>query len=295
MSQQAYHLPVMPGEVESFLNIQSEGLYVDCTLGGGGHAECLLEKYPGISILGIDRDQDSIGFAAKKLERFGARLKTARGNFSDIGKLLANEGTADVDGVFADLGVSSHQLDEPLRGFSFVSPNLDMRMDISAGATAQELVNNLGEEELADLIYNFGEERFSRRIAKHIVAQRQKGAITTGTQLAEIVTKAKPGRGRIHPATKVFQALRIAVNNELGSLAVFLESLPAVLKPGGRAVVISYHSLEDRIVKQAFKKLQADGQLHIITKKVVCAAREEERNNPRARSAKLRCAEKVTA
>jgi 16S rRNA (cytosine1402-N4)-methyltransferase len=200
--------------------------------------------------------------------------------------------TRQVSGFILDLGISSWQVDELDRGFSFRSENLDMRMDAGSPVSAENIVNETAENELADIFYNYGEERRSRHIAKAIVEARASGRITSSIVLAELVSRVKKFRGKIHPATQVFQALRIAVNGELDSLKAALSVMPTLLLPGGRIVVMSYHSLEDRIVKQAFKSMDAENILNIVTKKVVIAQREEQKANPRSRSAKLRCAEK---
>lgn len=288
-----YHLPVMVKEVEKYLIHNPAGTYVDGTLGGGGHAAYLLEARPGIRIIGLDWDEEAIAEAGGKLARFGGRARIVRENFRNIAPALGGIGQEKVDGVLVDLGVSSRQFDEKNRGFSFQSPVLDMRMDKRLPGTAEDLLNTLDEQALADIFYTLGEERSSRQIARRIVDERKKGRITSGAALASLIERVSRGRGKIHPATRVFQALRIAVNRELENLEIFLDSLPGVLSPGGRAVVLSYHSLEDRIVKRDFKKKADSGEYRVLTKKVVFAADEETRSNPRSRSAKLRCAERI--
>jgi 16S rRNA (cytosine1402-N4)-methyltransferase len=284
-----YHLPVMRQETAEYLIHDENGIYVDCTLGGGGHSEYILEKYENTKVIGIDQDNDALKYAAERLSRFGARISLVKGNFKDIRSLVTQE----VSGFLLDLGISSWQVDEPGRGFSFRSQNLDMRMDAENPVSAENLVNELPEDELARIFFEYGEERKSRQIARAIVEERAKSRITSSVQFAELIGRAKRFRGRIHPATQVFQALRIAVNNELENLKAGLDAMPGMLLPRGRVVVMSYHSLEDRIVKQAFKHMAAQNILNIITKKVVKAPREEQKSNPRSRSAKLRCAEKI--
>lgn len=293
MSATAYHLPVMVHEVEQYLIHNPAGLYVDCTLGGGGHTAYLLEKYPDIRMIGLDWDEDAVREAQGKLASFGSRVTIVRENFRNIAAVMGERAERTVDGVLLDLGVSSHQFDERGRGFSFESQVLDMRMDRRLPETAEDILNNLDERSLADLFYTLGEERLSRPISKRIVEERAKGRITTGAALAYLVERAVHGRGKIHPATKVFQALRIAVNRELENLTVFLAALPGILSHRGRAVVLSYHSLEDRLVKQDFKQNAADGTYRILTKKVVFATNDETRRNSRSRSARLRCAERT--
>jgi 16S rRNA (cytosine1402-N4)-methyltransferase len=278
----------MRQETAEYLVHDQNGTYVDCTLGGGGHSEYFLEKYEKIKIIGIDQDNDALKYASERLEKYNGRISFVKGNFKDIGSLI----TQQVSGFLLDLGISSWQVDELGRGFSFRSENLDMRMDTANPVSAENLINEMPEDELADIFYNYGEERRSRQIAKAIVEARAKNRITSSIILAELVGRVKKFRGKIHPATQVFQALRIAVNCELDNLKEALNVMPSLLLPGGRIVVMSYHSLEDRIVKQAFKSMDAENLMNIITKKVVIAQREEQKSNPRSRSAKLRCAVK---
>jgi 16S rRNA (cytosine1402-N4)-methyltransferase len=294
MSSDAQHVPVMLEEVCSFIQPEAGGAYIDATLGLGGHAEAILERSaPDGKLFGIDRDEKALALARKRLKRFGDRVQFAHCNFDDIAEAVREHGFKKADGILADLGVSSMQLDLSERGFSFMREGpLDMRMDESRGESAADLIARIDESELADVIYNFGEERFSRRIARGIVEARKKNSIETTSELARIVEKSVPGRrGRIHPATRTFQALRIAVNDELGQLKRFLEQSIELLGEGGRLVIISYHSLEDRMVKNAFRDA-ARVVGRIITKKVVVPSRDEEMKNPRARSAKLRVFEK---
>ncbi len=293
MNDTPYHIPVMVAEVQEYLITQPDGVYVDCTLGGGGHSRTLLEHFPTLRIIGIDCDEAALHEAGRVLAPFGERVTILRENFSNIRALFKERSLPKVNGILADLGVSSKQFDDYARGFSFQSETLDMRMDARLGRGAEDLINTLDDTSLADIFYHYGEERFSRPIARRIVEERKKGKISSGRTLADIVERVKHRTGRVHPATQVFQALRIAVNKELEVLSAFLDSIPELLVEGGRAVIISYHSLEDRIVKQQFRKTAQEGAYHLLTKKVVCPSADEERNNPRSRSAKLRAAERT--
>ena len=281
-----YHTPVLLKEVVALLQPHRGGVYVDATLGGGGHATELLQaSAPDGRLIGLDRDEEALVASRERLKEWGARVELVRANFGELEETLMNVGLTAVDGIVFDLGVSSRQFDEPTRGFSFQREGpLDMRMDRNTGQTARDVLNTASEKELADIFYLYGEERRSRSIAKRIVAARP---IETTVQLADLVG---PRHGRIHPATRVFQALRIYVNDELGNLKRGLESASRVVKSGGRIAVISFHSLEDRIVKRYFKETPT---LRIITRKPVTAAEEELETNPRARSAKLRVAEQI--
>jgi 16S rRNA (cytosine1402-N4)-methyltransferase len=267
---------------------------IDATLGGGGHARLFAERLgPDGLLIGVDQDESMLALARQRLQ--GLPVRFVHGSFADIGEVLEELALPAVDAVLADLGISSDQLDDPARGLTFqVEGPLDMRMDRSRGEPAGDLVNRLSERELADIFWRYGEERFSRRIARRIVEARQRGPLETTLQLAELVRRCIPRpKGRRHgidPATRVFQALRIAVNGELDALERFLAGLPACLKPGGRAAVISFHSLEDRLVKQAFRNREVFEQL---TRKPVVASDEEIRGNPRSRSAKLRVARRL--
>jgi 16S rRNA (cytosine1402-N4)-methyltransferase len=301
LNSQFHHIPVLQAEVIAGLAPRSSGRYIDGTLGGGGHSAAILEaSAPDGRLLGIDADPAALAAGAARLASFGARAVLAHGNFRDLGQLAQAHGFEPADGILLDLGVSSHQLDTPERGFSFMADApLDMRMDPTSGQTAADLVDELPESELADLIYRYGEERGSRRIARAIVAARRSGRIATTGALAEIVARAVGGRhGKIHPATRTFQALRIAVNRELESLEAALPQSVSLLAPGGRLAVIAFHSLEDRIVKQFFRAESGyagavgPSRLHILTKKPIEAQAAEARANPRARSAKLRIAER---
>lgn len=290
------HVPVLLREALEFLNVRPEGTYIDATLGGGGHAEEILKHLERGKLLGIDRDPAALDAARERLRPQAERLILREGNFAEIDTLHAASGLPPADGLLADLGLSSLQLEDASRGFSFNMPGpLDMRMDPSTPTTAAEIVNRTPERELADLIFKFGEERHSRRIARAIVKARP---IRTTTKLAQVVTRAIPSRAglyQIHPATRTFLALRLAVNGELGDLEAFLAKALAVLAPAGRVVVISFHSLEDRLVKRAFQSWQRDGKSRLLARKVVRPSEEEVRTNPRARSAKLRATEKSSS
>ena len=281
-----HHIPVLPQEVLEGLSIQPDGLYLDATVGGGGHSRLILQADPSVRLVAVDQDESAIAAARANLSEFGDRVTFWQGNFSTFspqGKQF--------DGILADLGVSSAQFDIPERGFSFRhEAPLDMRMDQSQDLTAADIVNHWDETDLANLIYNYGEERLSRRIARKILEQRP---FQTTTELAEAISYCVPRKyryGRIHPATRTFQALRIAVNQELEVLETLLQKAPDWLAPGGRLAMISFHSLEDRMVKHSLKQ---NAVLKVLTKKPITAAEEELENNPRSRSAKLRVAEKL--
>jgi 16S rRNA (cytosine1402-N4)-methyltransferase len=309
----SYHTPVMVGEVIASLRLRPGTITVDGTVGGGGHAEAILENTaPDGILIGIDADSDALGAAEKRLARFGERTILVKGNFADMERILSEKKIGMVDGMLLDLGVSSHQLDTADRGFSFSQDApLDMRMDQTRAASAADLVNTLPWQELARIIRDYGEERMAGRIARAIVKERTLSPIRTTTDLARVVVRAFPPdveRQRIHPATRTFQALRIAVNDELANLRKALTDGMERLKAGGRFSVISFHSLEDRIVKNAFR----DGEkgctcppdlpvcacggkpkLKVVTRKPVNPGDAEISGNPRARSAKLRTAEKI--
>jgi 16S rRNA (cytosine1402-N4)-methyltransferase len=291
------HVPVLRTEALAFLRPERGGLFVDCTVGLGGHAEALIEA-GATRILGLDRDTQALASARARLASYGDRVELVHADFRSVDEVLGGRGIDTVDGALADLGVSSLQFDGPGRGFSFQRDEpLDMRMDTTSGETAADLVGRSTERELADAIYAFGEERHSRRIAKAIVRARREQPIETTGQLAAIVRRASGHRGyqRIDPATRTFQALRIWVNRELEGLDRFLETIVRRLRAGARLVVISFHSLEDRIVKHTFKALAngANAAVALLTKKPVVASDEEIERNPRARSAKLRAAERI--
>jgi 16S rRNA (cytosine1402-N4)-methyltransferase len=290
----------MPAEVLFWLKPKDGQTYLDCTVGYCGHAEKILEaSTPSGIVVGIDRDILAISAGKKHLARFGARAVFIKGHFVDLKRHLADRGISTVHGVLFDLGVSSPQIDEPSRGFSFqVAGPLDMRMDQSTGATAADIVNGADEVDLANMIYEFGEERYSRRIARAIVRARASRLLETTSDLVSVIEAAVPGhyrRGRIHCATRTFQALRIAVNQELDQLEPALRDAVDVLAPGGRLCVISFHSLEDRIVKHTFRALSANAEigLEVLTKRPQLPTEEEVSRNPRSRSAKLRVVQRV--
>jgi 16S rRNA (cytosine1402-N4)-methyltransferase len=286
------HVAVLLKEVIEGLNPQPGGVFVDGTLGGGGHAQAISGHVgPTGRVIGLDRDPLAIEAAQKNL--VGHPIEPVQANFCDLPEVLAERKTEAVDGILLDLGLSSDQLADVTRGFSFTSDGpLDLRFNPMAGESASRLVNRLSAEHLADLIFHYGEERFSRRIARAIVEARHRQPIETSRQLAEIVGRAVPAvayQQRIDPATRTFQALRIAVNDELKSLEIALKRLPACLKPQGRMAIISFHSLEDRRVKEAFRD---DPRLGAITRKPITPHEAEVARNPRSRSAKLRIAER---
>jgi 16S rRNA (cytosine1402-N4)-methyltransferase len=288
------HEPVMVAEVLEHLEPSRGGVFVDCTVGLGGHARALLRS--GASrLIGLDRDPAAVEAARDALSEFGERVEVLHSDYRRLNAVLDDRGVTKVDGVLVDLGVSSMQLDAPGRGFSFRQDDpLDMRMDTTAGPTAAEALRGVDDRTLADLIYEFGEERHSRRIARAIVAAREQAPIETTGQLADIVRRAIPRKGymRIDPATRTFQAIRIWVNRELEGLDVFLGEAARRLAAGGRMAVITFHSLEDRIAKHTLRALQAeDFGLRIRTKRPVVPGEAEIERNPRARSAKLRAAE----
>jgi 16S rRNA (cytosine1402-N4)-methyltransferase len=295
------HVPVLEAEVCSYLIFQRAVTILDCTVGYGGHAEMLLERSgPGTRLVGLDRDSQAVAFSQERLVGFGERVVLKKGNYRDLKHHLADIGILKVEGVLFDFGVSSPQLDDPARGFSFQHDGpLDMRMDQTTGLTAAALVNSVREDELADIIFHCGEERYSRRIARAIVRERERCPIATTGTLASVIAGAVPSayrHGRIHCATRTFQALRIAVNHELDGLEPALRDAVDVLAPGGRICAISFHSLEDRVVKHTFRALAqgADARLLLLTKKPILSTEQECRVNPRARSAKLRVAERVS-
>jgi 16S rRNA (cytosine1402-N4)-methyltransferase len=280
-------------EVSQYLVNNLEGLYVDCTFGGGGHTSYLLNKFKKIKIIAFDWDEDSSNRFLELREDFNSRVIFVRDNFRNIKNVLAEMNINKIDGILADIGVSSKQFDDLDRGFSFNSSVLDMRMDKRNTLTAKEIVNSYSRGDLSDIFYKYGEEYKSRQIADAIILRRKRGIISTALELRDIVCSVKRSEGKINPATKVFQALRLFVNDELGNLEMLLSDTPGLLNQGGRIVLISFHSLEDRIIKQDFKKNASDGIYKILTKKVVTASQEEIYLNPRSRSAKIRAAEKI--
>ena len=298
----ANHVPVLLKEAIDFLNVRRGGIYIDATVGLGGHSYEIAKRLgaPG-HLIGLDKDPAALDIARTKLESSAGvspatadwpKITLLQCSFAEVGERF---GKNFADGILADIGVSSLQLDDAARGFSFQAEGpLDMRMDPRSERTAEQVVNHLDERELADVIYEFGEERRSRRIARAICRSRP---IRSTAHLADVISAAarpmNQAERRIHPATRTFQALRIFVNRELDDLRALLDAAPRILKPGGRVVVISFHSLEDRIVKDAFREAAKQGYFSLLTKKPLTATEEESDRNPRARSAKLRAAEKV--
>lgn len=283
------HIAVLSREVCENLIGTGCKVFVDATVGGAGHSIGLLERYRQLHIIGIDRDKEALDRAEVTLKGYSDRVTLLRGNFRDLRHILGGIGVTSMDGILFDLGISSYQLAAG-RGFSFNDDEeLDMRMDTRDVLTAYEIVNSFRQDEIARILYEYGEEWQSRRIAKAIFDSRRKGRIRTARELAAIVASVKKKTGKIHPATKTFQALRIAVNDELGSLSEGMDAAVELLTPGGRIGIITFHSLEDRMVKQLFRK---DPALTILTRKAVRPGIDEIRSNPRARSAKLRVAEK---
>jgi 16S rRNA (cytosine1402-N4)-methyltransferase len=305
------HRPVLLRETIESLAAERGGLFVDCTVGLGGHSEAILQASPDAQVLGIDRDEEALRLARERLAEFGGRFRAVRADFRELTRVLATAEVKAVRGILADLGVSSLQLDSPSRGFSFRhEAPLDMRMDLSSGETAAELLGRLSEVEIARLIFEYGEERHSRRIARRIVERREAGEpVTSTTELAKLVERAIGGKKRrIHPATRTFQALRIAVNGELEGLDQFVADAIDALEPHGRLAVISFHSLEDRIIKRTLLKLSGRCQcpprlpqcacgarkaVEILTRRPLTPSEDEIAENPRARSAKLRVAAKL--
>jgi 16S rRNA (cytosine1402-N4)-methyltransferase len=291
------HVPVMRAEVLAALAPGRGGLFVDCTLGLGGHAEAVLDAGAG-RLLGLDRDSEALALARARLASWADRIDLVHADYRTLGAVLDGHATEAPAGILADLGLSSFQLEGEGRGFSFQRDEpLDMRMDRSGGPTAADVIASATERELADLIYQFGEERYSRRIARVIVEARTEGPIATTGQLAALVRRAVPYRGYspIHPATRTFQALRIRVNDELEGLDRFVEEAAGRLAPGGRLAVIAFHSLEDRVVKHTMRRLatEARDRFRLVTRKAQQPGDDEVSANPRARSAKLRSLERV--
>jgi 16S rRNA (cytosine1402-N4)-methyltransferase len=307
------HVPVMRDVAVDLLKCGAGGRYVDGTVGGGGYAEAILAKSaPDGVLVALDLDVDAIDRVRERFQGDRGRLRLERANYADLSEVLEKLDLGPVDGIVLDLGVSSFQLEDSSRGFSFMNDGpLDMRMDRGLTETAADLVNSLGEKELASLIYELGEERYSRRIARTIVSRRKTAPFRGTVDLARAIGSAVPktkDRLRIHPATRTFQALRIAVNRELEALQRFLASVLGILSPGGRVVVVSFHSLEDRMVKQAFRewakrcrcpldelRCRCEGRplVRLLTKKALRPSAEEIEANPRSRSAKLRAVEKI--
>ena len=290
------HVPVLTAEVLQHLRPEQGGLFVDCTIGLGGHSRALLEA-GATRVIGLDRDLDALARARETLARWGDRVELVHADYRAMDEVLDRRQIAQIDGALADLGVSSLQFEAPGRGFSFQRDEpLDMRMDRSGGDSAADLVARSTERDLADAIFQYGEERFSRRVARAIVEARHDAPVVTTGRLASIVRRAIPRRGRmrIDPATRTFQALRIWVNRELDGLDRFVEAAARRLRAGARLVVITFHSLEDRIVKHTLRALQQrDALVQVLTKKPIVPRDEEVERNPRARSAKLRVAERI--
>lgn len=307
-----HHIPVLLKETVEGLRIKPSGVYIDCTLGGGGHAyEVASRMAPNGLFIGIDQDEDAVEAGSKRLEKLPPEIKIIKSNFSDLDMILQELGVAEVDGFLADLGVSSFQLDNLERGFSYQhDAPLDMRMDKSSGLRAWDIVNHYEENEIAGIIREYGQEKWANRIASFIVEQRRRSPIDTTGELVEIIKAAIPARARRtgpHPAKRTFQALRIAVNDEMGVLTQALHTMVKYLAPEGRICIISFHSLEDRIVKDCFRSYsgvctcppgfpkcvcETSSLLTLITRKPIEASEKEKEMNPRARSAKLRIAER---
>jgi 16S rRNA (cytosine1402-N4)-methyltransferase len=310
----APHRPVLLEETMTFLVPERGGLFVDCTVGLGGHSEAILETSSDTRVLGMDLDPAALAYSRQRLASLGERFRAVQANFRELAVVLDRAGERDPSGILVDLGVSSLQFDSPERGFSFrFDAPLDMRMDPTSGATAADLLQQLPESEIARIIFEFGEERHSRRIARRIVERREQGnPVTTTKELADLVMAAVSGgkRQQIHPATRTFQALRIAVNNELEGLGDFVQSAIDLLTPDGRFVGISFHSLEDRILKQELRRLSGHCQcpprlpvcscgarkvVEVLTRRPVTPSARELEENPRARSAKLRACRKLVS
>lgn len=293
------HVPVFPAEVVELLRPRPGARLVDATLGGGGHARLLLERLaPGGVLVGIDRDPETVERVKKDLAEHGEALRVRCADFADLDRVLDAEGLQSVDGILIDLGLSSPQIADPSRGFSFsLEGPLDMRYDRRGGRTAADLLASLREEQIADLLRRYGEEPAARRLARAIVERRRGRRLRTTRDLAElaerVVPRRRPGRRALHPATRLFQALRIAVNRELESLERALEAAPARLAPGGRLAIIAFHSLEDRAVKNRFRELARSGGFTLVTRKPLRPSPVEAERNPRARSARLRVLERA--
>lgn len=313
VNEENLHKPVLLEESIEYLCPMEDGVYVDATMGLGGHTKSLVEACNSrVKVIGMDVDEDALEFAEKRLSEYNDNIEFVNKNFINIDNTIRDLDIDSVDGIIADLGISSYQIDHSTRGFSFSrNEPLDMRMDASLQFTAYDLVNEMEETELEHIFKVFGEERFAKNIAKSIIKNREKKTIQTTTELAALISNSIPRKfhpKKIHPATKSFQALRIAINNELDNLKIFIEKAVNVLKPGGRLVIISFHSLEDRIVKRMFKSLESPcicppdlpicscerkQMLKILNKSPVRPGEKELMENPRARSSKLRAGEKI--
>ncbi|HOV90684.1 MAG TPA: 16S rRNA (cytosine(1402)-N(4))-methyltransferase RsmH [Syntrophorhabdaceae bacterium] len=284
------HIPVLVKEVLDILITENFKVFIDATVGGGGHAYSILEQNSNIKLIGLDVDETNLGIAKVRLFPYLERVKLVRGNFRELRKILQGEGIDAFDGILFDLGLSMYQLDSK-RGFSFYDDSfIDMRMDNRLNITAYDVVNKYSLEELEGIIWEYGEEYMARAIARAIVKERKKRPISTAIELGNIIAKVKGRRGRLHPATKTFQAIRIEVNKELDNLEIGLNDAIDMCRPGGRIGVISFHSLEDRIVKRTFRE---DKRIKAVTKKPIRPSYGEVKENPASRSAKLRVAEKI--
>ncbi|HAU5056994.1 TPA: 16S rRNA (cytosine(1402)-N(4))-methyltransferase RsmH [Clostridioides difficile] len=308
-----HHVSVLLNECIENLNIKPDGVYVDCTMGGAGHSKEIVKKLSDKGLfIGFDQDKNAINTAKGRLSEYEGRVKFVHSNFENIKEELEKIGVYKIDGVLADLGVSSHQLDEADRGFSYMQDApLDMRMDVRCEFSAYDVVNTYTEDELTKIIKDYGEDNWAKRIAKFIVEERANKTIETTGELVDIIKKAIPKKARIdgpHPAKRTFQAIRIEVNNELGVITKMINDASSIMNEGGRICIITFHSLEDRIVKNAFKYLASDcicpqhlpicqcdkeSEVKIITRKPILPSEEEVEANPRSRSAKLRVAEKI--
>jgi len=298
--EQKFHTPVMLQEILDYLNLSPGNIIVDATIGTAGHSKAMLERIlPGGRLIGIDRDEESLSVARQRLREFSSSCEFVHGNFADIDTILNNLNIKKIGGVIFDLGISSFQLEDPHRGFSFQNEGpLDMRLDRASYISAYDLVNNLNEEEISTLLRDFGQERWHNRIAHLLVQERERQPISTTLQLADIVVKAMPSRYRhryyrIHPATRTFQAVRIAVNRELETLENAIDKAITLLDKGARICVISFHSLEDRVVKWGFRKAASQDLIEIITPKPLTPRQTEIDSNPSSRSSKLRVAQRL--
>lgn len=300
MLEAPLHIPVMPAEVIDYLKLAPGQTIVDATIGTGGHSLEILKRItPGGRLIGIDRDEDSLEICRDRLSEFKDSCELVHANFSDLDQVLAGLGIDGIDGIVFDLGISTYQLKDPQRGFSFQEEGpLDMRLDKSSYISAYDLVNNLNENEISHMLWSFGQERWHNRIAHLLVEERKAAPIATTRQLADLVMRAIPHRYRrsyyrIHPATRTFQAVRIAVNRELEILESAIKKAVAILRKQARICVISFHSLEDRLIKHTFRALKADGMIDIITAKPLTPAPGEIEKNPSSRSSKFRVAQRI--
>ncbi len=298
MNKSSIHIPVMAWEVKEFLNLKPQSIIVDCTLGLGGHAEIILKTlgFEGL-LIGIDRDKESLAIAQERLHSFASQCVFIQEDYRNIDRILTRLEMRQVDGFLFDLGISSYQLDNPLRGFSFLMDGpLDMRMDQNSFISAYDLINSLSECELSLILKKYGDERWHNRIARLLVQERSRKPISSTQELRETVLRALPSyqiRQKIDPATRTFQAFRIAVNRELEALEISLNKCVSLLKPGGRICMIAFHSLEDRMVKIKFRQLAQSGELKILSKKPLRPSEQETQENSRSRSARLRVGEKI--